>query len=361
MKEEHNSNLTMKMSDNENPDSRNRIVEKGADGSLVERIETMVILPAESSSALRIHPNLVVDPENRETMELSLRPTDRRGGDRHKGFDFYRTEDDFKTLEPVDSPSLPGWRWIGLEEDDVDDPENLIPENAEWHWARNAVPLDADKVLQPFMVREGDNRSVLTLIARRAEDGRLAVEHVSNRLENPVRRGLLEPQIAGHDDHYYMTMRAEDGRGYVSVSRDGGRSWEKPVAWAWEDGEKLEMTSTMSKLLPHSEGLLLVYTRVRDDNRDYFRQRTPLHCADVDPETLRLQRDSERIIVPNRSTRTGKGAKSLGNFWVETIDRTKSYVVVAEWPRDGSNQSGDTWLARIYWRQPNQRAEKNER
>ena len=32
-------------------------------------------------------------------------------------------------------------------------------------------------------------------------------------------------------------MRAEDGRGYVSVS-DDGLNWAEKRAWAWEDGTR---------------------------------------------------------------------------------------------------------------------------
>ena len=44
----------------------------------------------------------------------------------------------------------------------------------------------------------------------------------------------------------------------------------------------------------------------------------------------------------------------VGNFWVWPIDQQRSYVAVAEWPRDGRKENGDTWLAKIHWKRTNQ-------
>lgn len=43
----------------------------------------------------------------------------------------------------------------------------------------------------------------------------------------------------------------------------------------------MAMTKAITKLLSHSSGLVLVDTRKRGDNREYFRHRTPLHIADI--------------------------------------------------------------------------------
>ncbi|MFW6309011.1 MAG: hypothetical protein ACOC1S_03235 [bacterium] len=147
--------------------------------------------------------------------------------------------------------------------------------------------------------------------------------HVSNALTNNEARGFLEPHIAEYAGWYYMTVRAEDGRGYIMTSEDGGRSWNSPQPWKWDNGEEIPMDTTMTKLLSHSEGLVLVYTRIRSDNVQYFRSRTPLHCAEIDPGSLTLRRSTERIIVPNCSTDTGRGALSLGNFWVWPVSQEK--------------------------------------
>src|SRR3546814_4424716 len=90
-----------------------------------------------------------------------------------------------------------------------------------------------------------------------------------------------------------MSVRAEDGHGYILVSKDKGRTWSPPVAWKWDDGTDIPMNQTMTKILSHSGGLVLVYTRKTSGNDQTFRNRAPLFCADIAPETLRLKKDTE--------------------------------------------------------------------
>lgn len=331
------------------------IMTTGAAESLVQDVRSAVIIPGESHEDLWVHPNVVAIPGNPVVIELSLRSTDRNGEDRHSTFNYFRTEDDFKTLRPITEPSAPGWRWIGLTREDFKASGESGPPGppaAEWHWARNAVHIDADTIIHPFTPRDGERRFVQTVTSR-VDGDELVPLRLSNVLANPVKRGFLEPQIARFDDQLFMTLRAEDGNGYVSVSADAGRNWNRPRPWTWNDGEEIHMTTTMTKLLSHSAGLLLVYTRVREDNQDVMRSRAPLHCADVDPLTLSLKRNTERILVPNRGL-------PLGNFWVCPINQYHSYVAVAEWPRDGRKANGDVWLAKIRWKTPNERMAPQE-
>ena len=83
-----------------------------------------------------------------------------------------------------------------------------------------------------------------------------------------------------------------------------------------------------------------------------MRHRAPLFMAQVDTEQLRVIRDTEQVIIPERGAR-------LGNFGVTRISERESWVVAAEWmqttlpdPFDctvcekyGSDNS--IWLARI--------------
>jgi len=328
---------------------RNPDIVGGAEDSIVREVASAVIIPGRAHDDLWVHPNLVTIPGNPIQVEMALRSTDRRGGDKHTVFNYFRTDDDFRSLCPIDGPTSPAWRLIGLTPADFDLPTEAsveLPEG-EWHWARNASFLDSGTIVYPFLTLKGHCRSVRTVVARQwGEKWRPLC--VSEGLANEVKRGLLEPQIVKCQHRLFMTMRAEDGFGYLAVSEDDGRSWSKPQAWRWHGGEKIRMHTTMTKLLSHSNGMLLVYTRIRDDNRNVFRNRAPLHCADVDLTTLSLRRSTERVIIPNRGL-------PVGNFWVWPIDQTKSYVCATEWPRDGRAANGDTWLAKIYWRIPNQR------
>ena len=49
----------------------------------------------------------------------------------------------------------------------------------------------------------------------------------------------------------------------------------------------------------------------------------------------------------------GRSKQLDHGFWVWPIDQQQSYVVVAEWARDGRKDYGDTWLAKLYWKNPN--------
>lgn len=334
------------------------VVTKGADESIVRHVESAVIIPGDTHNDLWVHPNLVTVPGDPIVIELALRSTDRRGGDRHTVFNYFRTDDYFQTLRPIAEPTAAAWKRIGLTPDDLAPPPDAKvqvprPPRAQWHWARNYVHIDANTVLHPFLVAEGRCHSVQTLAAK-LDGERIVPWYLSNAWSNHQARGLLEPQIAEYEGRYYMTVRAEDKRGYVLVSEDNGRTWSCPAPWRWDCGEEILMHTTMTKLLSHSDGLVLVYTRIRDDNANVFRNRAPLHCADLDPRTLTLRRSTERILVSNKGL-------PVGNFWVWPIDQQQSYVVVAEWPRDGRNKNGDTWLAKIYWKRPNRQLTRDGR
>ena len=216
------------------------------------------------------------------------------------------------------------------------------------------VNLAGGDVLVPFSFgpKERAHRSVTTV--RCSFDGRtLEVQKVGNELTNTARRGLLEPSLTTLVGLYYMTIRAEDDRGYVSVSRDG-LEWQTPTPWCWDDGEPLVMSTTQQHWLPHSEGLFLVYTRKAEDNVNVMRWRAPLYMAEVDRKSLRLIRSSEKIVLPligdgvNDATHVAR----MGNFHTLAVTPEESWVTVGETlPAEGWR--GDTLLARVRWSKPN--------
>ena len=214
----------------------------------------------------------------------------------------------------------------------------------------------------------------------------LRVLEVGPPLRNNVGRGLLEPSVTRFRGRFYMTIRAEDGHGYVAVSDDGLR-YRRKTAWAWDDGTPIAMSTTQQHWLTHSDGLFLVYTRknakgvgsavrtnpqskrlpksvrradsifyTRKDARNVnvIRWRSPLWVARVDPERLCLIRSSERVVLPL----VGDGVNRpdevalMGNFHVTNVSPHESCVTVGEWlPRRGAR--GDLLLARIRWLKPN--------
>ena len=185
-------------------------------------------------------------------------------------------------------------------------------------------------------------------------DGELLnVSEVGPALHNPHGRGLLEPSVTEFGGKFWITMRAEDNRGYVSVS-DDGLNWEEKRAWAWEDGTPIDMSTTQQHWLTHSDGLFLVYTRKDSSNENVIRWRSPLWIAQVDIQRRCLIKSTERVVLPlvGDGVHEPNKVALMGNFNVTNASPEESWVTVGEWmPRDGYR--GDVLLARIHWAKPN--------
>jgi hypothetical protein len=194
-------------------------------------------------------------------------------------------------------------------------------------------------------------RSVTTFLC--GFDGvTLTVKKVGTELKGKVGRGFLEPSVAEVGGAFYLTIRAEDGKGYVSTSADG-LAWAEPKAWVWDDGTPLAMSTTQQRWLPHSDGLYLVYTRKDATNENLFRWRAPLYLARVDPATLRLAKATERVAVPlaGDGVKEPAGVAHLGNFHTQAVTADESWVTVGE--VIPATWRGDLLLARVRWAKPN--------
>jgi len=193
-------------------------------------------------------------------------------------------------------------------------------------------------------------------------DGKeLKILKVGPRLENNVGRGLLEPSLTKFKDRFYLTIRAEDGHGYVAVS-DDGLNYRRKTAWAWDDGKPIGMSTTQQHWLTHGDGLYLVYTRQDASNTKVIRWRSPLWVARVDTERLCLIRQSEQVVLPLLGDGVNKpdDVALMGNFHVNNVNANESWVTVGEWmPRREAR--GDLLMARIQWSRPNLLAPKCEK
>jgi hypothetical protein len=223
------------------------------------------------------------------------------------------------------------------------------------------VTLDNGDLLVPlsFGPLDRKDRAVGSVLC--AFDGqRLEVRKATvNELRLPVGRGLLEPSLTLFRGRFYMTIRAEDGCGYVSVS-DDGLEWSNPRPWAWDDGTRLAMSTTQQHWVTHSDGLLLAYTRKSDENAKVFRWRAPLYVAQVDLSASgpRLLRATEQIALPlvGDGIKHPDGVARMGNFHVTAASPQESWITVGEClPKDG--WTGDTLLARLHWSTPNRLSE----
>ncbi len=215
------------------------------------------------------------------------------------------------------------------------------------------VVLPGSDVMMSFTFGpEEVNRMVAGV--RASFDGEtLNVKEVGPALHNDEGRGLLEPSVTEFDGEFWISLRAEDNRGYVSVSKDGLNYEEKRV-WTWDDGSPIEMSTTQQHWLTHSDALFLVYTRQDESNQNVMRWRSPLWVSQVDPDRRCLIKSSEQVVLPL----VGDGIDApnqvalMGNFSVTHASPEESWVTVGEWmPRDGYR--GDVLLARIHWSKPN--------
>ncbi len=216
-----------------------------------------------------------------------------------------------------------------------------------------SLVLDNGDLLIPVSFRSHDRSDYAVTTLRCSFDGRqLQVKRTGSTLHNPVKRGLLEPQLTFFDNRYLMTIRAEDGYGYVSASTDG-LQWSEAISWKWGNGEALAMSTTQQHWLTHSDGIFLVYTRKTEENANVMRWRAPLYLARVDPKTLRLVRATERIVFPL----VGDGINDpthvphYGNFHVNNASPRESWIAAGE--VIPANFRGDLLLARVRWNRPN--------
>ncbi|MFZ4987055.1 MAG: sialidase family protein [Blastocatellia bacterium] len=216
-----------------------------------------------------------------------------------------------------------------------------------------SVVMENGDVLIPVSFRSKDREDFGVTSLLCSFDGReLRVKKVGSALHNTVKRGLLEPQLTVYGKRYLMTIRAEDGYGYLSTSPDG-LEWGPAQKWSWDDGTPLAMSTTQQHWLTHSEGLFLSYTRKAPENANVMRWRAPLYLAEVDPETMRLRRESERIVFPliGDGINDPTHVAHYGNFHVNNVDANESWISAGE--VIPANFRGDLLLARIRWSRPN--------
>lgn len=217
---------------------------------------------------------------------------------------------------------------------------------------QRVVLPDGDILMSFTFGPESKNRMVAGVLC--SFDGEhLRIKKVGPPLKINHGRGLLEPSITQFGGKTWMTIRAEDGRGYHAVSEDGLNYSEKK-AWCWDDGEPLGMSTTQQHWLTHSDGLFLVYTRKDKSNSGVIRWRSPLWMASVDPKKRSLVRSTERVVLPlmGDGVKEPDGVALMGNFHVTNASPKESWVTVGEWmPRRKAR--GDLLLSRIEWAKPN--------
>lgn len=215
------------------------------------------------------------------------------------------------------------------------------------------VVLPNGEILLAFTFGAGESHRMVAGVRCGFDGETLTVREVGPPLVNKVKRGLLEPSMTEFQGRYYLTIRAEDDRGYVSVS-DDGLNWEAKKAWSFDDGELLTMSTTQQHWMTHADALYLVYNRRAANNTGVMRWRSPLFTCQVDPKRRVLLKETERVALPL----VGDGVNApnevalMGNFHVVNASPSESWITVGEWlPKHDAR--GNTLLARVAWSRPN--------
>ena len=219
------------------------------------------------------------------------------------------------------------------------------------------VNLPGGDVLVPMCFHPTTTEARAATVARCSFDGTtLAIREIGSFLERPVKRGLLEPSLTTLDSRFYLTLRAEDDRGYVSTS-DDGLKWSPIQPWTFDDGEELVMSTTQQHWVSHSDALYLTYTRRTEDNAKVARYRAPLFIAKLDRERMRLIRATERVLLPmvGDGVNDPEGVMRMGNFHPVMVSPQETWVTVGAWRYP--KISGLLLLAKIRWAQPNRLAQ----
>lgn len=228
-----------------------------------------------------------------------------------------------------------------------------MPPDEKFNFARNACAqwlVEPDgTLLVPLYFGPNATAPFSVTVARCSFDGEELryLEHGDEMSLNVV-RGLCEPSLAFFDGRYFLTIR-NDLKGYVTAGDDGLRF--APIReWTFDDGEELGSYNTQQHWVSHSEGLFLSYTRRGANNDHVMRHRAPLFIAQVNPDTLKVIRATERVLIPERGA-------TLGNFGAAAVSPDESWVTVSEgvWNDDIRRRGaqGATFVARVIWSRPN--------
>ncbi len=231
-----------------------------------------------------------------------------------------------------------------------DDPQgNHIYSN---NCGQRVVKPDGDIVMSFTFGVKDKPRAVCGVLCSFDGD-QLRVKATGNALLNNTGRGLLEPSVTYFDSRFWITIRAEDGRGYLSVS-DDGLTYAEQRPWQWDNGELIHMSTTQQHWVNHSSSLYLVYTRKDVSNSSVPRWRAPLWISQFDHRSMRLIQSTEHVLLPliGDGVRDGGKVPMMGNFGVANVSPDETWVTDGSWcPK--TNNSGELQIARIRWNAPN--------
>ena len=206
---------------------------------------------------------------------------------------------------------------------------------------------------ETFSVRnqmKSNDLGFATIVARCSFDGTtLKYKEHGDELTLNQGRGVYEPSITFFKGEYFLTMRS-DQSAHVAKG-DDGIHFDAMKEWVFDNDSILGSYNTQQHWVTHTDGLFLVYTRRGANNDNVFRHRAPLFMAQVDVNSLKVIRSTEKIVVPSRGV-------GLGNFGVSDINENETWITVGEYMRGEKNVEADNsvFAARIQWNKPNRKS-----
>ncbi|MBI1311096.1 exo-alpha-sialidase [bacterium] len=183
--------------------------------------------------------------------------------------------------------------------------------------------LENGEILLPVRYwRDPKKHNYTTIVVRCSYDGETLsyIEHGSE-LTIPKGRGLYEPSLTRFRGRYFLTLRA-DHSAFVTSGTDGIH-FDPVEEWKFDAGQPLGSYNTQQHWVTVGGGLFLIYTRKGADNDHIMRHRAPLFIGQVDPDTLRVIRSTERILIPENHA-------TLGNSGICRISDSETLVTCGE-------------------------------
>ena len=147
-------------------------------------------------------------------------------------------------------------------------------------------------------------------------------------------RGLTEPTVAELDDRRTLLCICRGsnsgaphlpGYKWMTLSKDGGRTWSEVKPLRYSDGGELYSPSSLSRLIRHSNGRLYWIANITSHNPKGNSPRYPLVIAEIDEKEVGVKRDSVRVIDTRR--RGESEFLQLSNFGVYEDRETNEIVV----------------------------------
>ena len=145
-------------------------------------------------------------------------------------------------------------------------------------------------------------------------------------------RGLCEPSVALFNREFFLTLRS-DHSAFVTKGGDGIH-FDEVKEWKFDNGDILGNYCTQQHWATIGGSLYLLYNRPTDYNNHVFRNRAPVFIALVDPISLQIVRDSERVAISEDSA-------AMGNFGICQVSESETWVTCGEGKRN-HNRKGDT-------------------